>query len=484
MAYKDIQYAGEFTLDECKIISTTGNAFDVRDLVEQIEIFEDIYKATISGNIILKDTTNIVANFPIIGEERLILGLSTPQTNPTPETTVDYTQHPLIIYKINSKEDLQERSEVISLQFGSIEGLRNSYCRVSQSYKGQPSEIVDKILRDETYLNSPKILNVEETSNLVKIVFPNKRPFDCIKHLTNISNSKESNTSPTYLFYETTKGYHFRTFDGLSMQPPKMFYRQNTPTLEQTGTFNPKVGLETILNYHIIPSRDTIKNINNGMISSKLIAHDFYNKKVDNHLYDYLSNFQQEIYPDGGESRPLISSSPEPETGKIITEHEDTRIFVSSTSNGYNFSEEEIDDSGNKTGNIEYPYQSDNLDQTLQRKTSRLLQMTGGITVNLEVNGTTALQVGDKIYLEIETKSTMNNSIEDKDLTGAYIITRLKHIFLRSGELKHTILMQATKFSTRNTYPTGGVSSVGGLGTQPKLANKFTQSKIQQFTPI
>jgi len=170
MAYKDIQYAGEFTLDDCRIISTTGNVFDVRDLVEQIEIFEDIYKATISGNIILKDTTNIVANFPIIGEERLILGLSTPQTNPTPETTVDYTQHPLIIYKINSKEDLQERSEVISLQFGSIEGLRNSYCRVSQSYKGQPSEIVGKILRDETYLNSPKILNVEELKSEIKFI--------------------------------------------------------------------------------------------------------------------------------------------------------------------------------------------------------------------------------------------------------------------------------------------------------------------------
>ena len=61
---------------------------------------------------------------------------------------------------------------------------------VSQSYSGQPSQIVEKILRDETYLKSKKTFYFEPTANNVKIVFPNVRPFKCIKHLSNISNSQ------------------------------------------------------------------------------------------------------------------------------------------------------------------------------------------------------------------------------------------------------------------------------------------------------
>ena len=71
------------------------------------------------------------------------------------------------------QEGLNEASQVISLEFASSEGLRNQTCRISQSYSGQPSDIVEKILRDESYLNSKKELTVEPTANNVKIVFPN-----------------------------------------------------------------------------------------------------------------------------------------------------------------------------------------------------------------------------------------------------------------------------------------------------------------------
>ena len=62
----------------------------------------DHIKNNYNEYIVIKDTTNIIKNFPIIGEERLILKLQTPQSSPKPETTIDYTLSPLIIYKINS----------------------------------------------------------------------------------------------------------------------------------------------------------------------------------------------------------------------------------------------------------------------------------------------------------------------------------------------------------------------------------------------
>ena len=95
-------------------------------------------------------------NTPIIGEERLLLKLMTPQENPQPDTIIDFTNNPLMIYKINRQQGLGETSNLFSLQFGSIEGFRNQTSRVTQSYKGQTSDIIEKILRDELYLRSKK----------------------------------------------------------------------------------------------------------------------------------------------------------------------------------------------------------------------------------------------------------------------------------------------------------------------------------------
>ena len=158
VAKSDLQFAGEFLVEECQIVSTTGQVYDINPIVEEINVFENIYTAAISGDIVIKDTTNIVQNFPIIGEEKLILKIQTPQAKPEPETTIDFTLSPLIIYKINTQYGDGENAQIISLQFGSMEGFRNTTSRVSQSYSGQPSQIVEKILRDENYLKSKKTL--------------------------------------------------------------------------------------------------------------------------------------------------------------------------------------------------------------------------------------------------------------------------------------------------------------------------------------
>ena len=278
MSQSELQYAGEFLIDECSIISTTGNQFDLTDIVETINFYEHIYSNTITGSIIIKDTTNIVMNLPIIGEERLLLKLLTPQTSPKPETTIDYTLTPLLIHKINTQEGVGENAQIVSLQFCSIETFRNQTSRVSQSYKGTTTDIVEKILRDEFYLRSKKKLYKETSANLAKVVFPNYRPFKCIQYLTTISNSASNNSSPSYLFFETTKGYHFRTFDGLCKEPIKFYFREHIGSeLNESKATDAKLTMETLVKFQRVQKKDTMNNINNGMISSKLITHDVYN---------------------------------------------------------------------------------------------------------------------------------------------------------------------------------------------------------------
>ena len=49
VAKSDLQFAGEFLVEECKIVSTTGQVFDINPIVEEINVFENIYTSAISG---------------------------------------------------------------------------------------------------------------------------------------------------------------------------------------------------------------------------------------------------------------------------------------------------------------------------------------------------------------------------------------------------------------------------------------------------
>ena len=98
-----LQIAGEFQIETCKILTTSGMEFTINNVVQGITIFENIFTESISGVITIADTTDLVNNGPIIGEEKLLLKLVTPQANKTQETTIDFTKTPLLLYKIGTQ---------------------------------------------------------------------------------------------------------------------------------------------------------------------------------------------------------------------------------------------------------------------------------------------------------------------------------------------------------------------------------------------
>ena len=155
MAKSDLQFAGEFLLEECVLLTVNGTEIDISALVDTVNLYEDIFSMTVSGDIIIKDTNNLVLNAPIIGEEKLKLKIQTPQTSPkthNEENTsiVDYIVTPLQIYKINKVMGSGESALIYSLQFTTQEAFRNQISRVSQSYKGDPADIVEKICVTKT----------------------------------------------------------------------------------------------------------------------------------------------------------------------------------------------------------------------------------------------------------------------------------------------------------------------------------------------
>ena len=441
-----LQIAGEFQIETCKILTTSGMEFTINNVVQSITIFENIFSESISGVITIADTTDLVNNGPIIGEEKLLLKLVTPQANKTQETTIDFTKTPLLLYKIGTQMGEGEKAQIVTFHFTSQEAFYNSTALISKSYTGKCSEIVKKIFRDDRYLRSTKKLNVEETVGTKKIVFPNMKPFQAIKLLTRQSKSKNFNSSPSYLFYETTKGFNYRTVDGMCSQQPKLSYAETTPDAidDKSGQKDIVNNLTSISNYTVNTPRDIIGNSFHGMYGSKHTIHDLYNKSVSTRRYNYHKEFDKDTHLN---SQPLASESVDVITTKSISDYQDTINFVTTTSSGRGFEE-----------NSSYSFGSDNLGQIISRRQSRLRQLQNGISLNIEVPGNTFLQAGDTIDITIGASSSVTDRKNDPNLSGKFLITKIRHDFVEDKETKHTMLMTVIKDSTINQYPNAQVS--------------------------
>ena len=75
---RDVQFAGEFKLETCEIISSAGVVADITLSIVEINLFESIFSSSITGSIILADTNNLTDNLPIIGQEYISLKIVTP----------------------------------------------------------------------------------------------------------------------------------------------------------------------------------------------------------------------------------------------------------------------------------------------------------------------------------------------------------------------------------------------------------------------
>ena len=436
----ELQYAGEYDITQCKILTTSGKQFDILPVVQDIVIFESIFTQSITGIITILDTTDLVNNGPIIGEEKLQIKLLTPQVNEKPDTIIDYTKTPLDIYKIGGLRGDGEKANVLSLHFASQEVYKNAISKISRSYKGSCSDIVDKIFRDKEYLDSDKEITIEETNGLRKIVFPSMKPFKAIDMLCRQSNSKNFKDSPSYLFYETTKGYNFRSVDGLCSQEPKMTYEENVPDRVEGGVKNIDVNLRTINEFAVIGPRNTTDNIYEGMLSSNIKIHDIYNKKINYFTYNYFDEFDKDIHL---EDKPYISESKDKLSNKGLADYSNAMNFVTITSNGKSFDEPD-----------NYPYAPDDLEKIVMRRNSRLRQFQNSITLNMMIPGNTFIKAGDVLEIKIGASSTVTDRTNDPNYTGKYLITKIRHNFNNSKtDVRHTINMTVVKDSVNYEYP-------------------------------
>ena len=120
MAGRGIQYAGDYDIKEIKLFASSGNVIDLSEVVIAINIYEDIFSPSITGNIAVVDTNAIIMNAPITGQDYISFKITTPGLE---NQSIDFTENVMSIHRIDTRVSVSDRYRSFYITFLFTRGI-------------------------------------------------------------------------------------------------------------------------------------------------------------------------------------------------------------------------------------------------------------------------------------------------------------------------------------------------------------------------
>ena len=451
----NIEFAGDYDLKNIFLHNHFGEVIDIKNLVQELNIYESIYKNALTGSVVIIDAQNLIAKLEIQGLERISFKLSTPGANNTRDIVdaSEATGHPFHVYKITDRKQLSPGTLLYTLHFGSREFMRNLRTKVSQAYDGRLDRAVHQIMFDENYLDSRKEMTYEPCGNSDKVVIPNLRPFDAINMIAEKSLPEKSN-GVGYYFYETTKGFHFRSWDNMisvngrhRRDTKQQFYYMplniTDPEIEDkiNHEYKSVESYRFINNFH-----DVAANTVGGTYGHRVISYNLFDKSFEQDDYHYHNDFvfskHSEHAGRGDNEKYAIAESFVDEDDKSVSDYPESRVSLQSTTRFLHNEDKgavyglDVLQDGKQTG----------------KRIAQQAQVIQGTALKLVVKGQSYLEAGDLIEFKLRSVDEKNtDGVEDPQYAGKYVITKIRH---QINAEKYIMVLECAKDSVKQGFST------------------------------
>ena len=488
-----LEFAGDYHLPYIHLHNHKGEGLSAEThgentspLVVEMNIYESLFANCITGSLVIADTNNLISNLPIQGTERLSFRLSTKLDNDTSHTTIDCTEkggHPMHVYALTDKQQIGDNMQTYTLHFASREFVRNLRLKVSESFEGRMDEMVLKIFTDPDYLDSNKSLYYQKTRNQDKIVVPNLNPFAAIGMMCQRALPDNiSSRGAGYLFYETTKGFHFRSWESLcvtkgnQLRDAKQRFRyvQVNQGPGRRGKAKEKEdtvieGYKNIENYKFTNNfHDVAANTALGTYGHRVITHNIYDKSYREDDYHYHNSFDDTAH---AEDWPAVVDTPvdydtvdlpnNKNRQKGVSDYPEARVTLQPTTR---FAHNE------DTGHFGTDVTDDGILEG--ERMARINKIISATKLEMTVKGQAWLQVGDVVDFDlqsVENRDNIEGSVLDAQYSGRYIITHIRH---RVAQDMYKQVLTCVKDSVKNGFGYADKSFTEIAG-EPKVSPTF-----------
>lgn len=224
-------------INMCRIVSRFGTeesyalaGLNLVQSIKAIELYEDIFTASMTGTATFKDSSSLSTLFRLDGTEdlHLIFSVFNPETQQF--RTYGSETQPLVftMYAQNHRTRITAGSERFEVKLVSAELYGAGEYKISKTYKNR---FIEDIIQDimKNGLNSNKKFSfVEKTKTPITMTIPFLTPIQAIKLLCMHGQSETQETN--YLFFETLDGFQFRSIRSIIEES----LNKNIPTISQT----------------------------------------------------------------------------------------------------------------------------------------------------------------------------------------------------------------------------------------------------------
>jgi len=398
----------QFSVNELYLLTSKGS-FDITMVFEELNIFDNMFTPCMSGNVMVKDSNNIIDNLNIDGGEYIKISIDKGEDNPS----YFGFEKMFRIYKISNISNNNFTTKTFILHFVSDEYILSEQKKISQSYSGLYSDFVKNILTKELKISptTPKdgkagIQSITQSKGIVDIIVPVLTPFDSIEW---ISKRAVSKTLPDFVFYETQFGYSFVSLGSLMSSPATADINFNPKSIDN-DIMSEMVGARR---FKVISSFHVADNTTNGVYAGKFSGFDTLTRTNRTTNIDYIDKvFSKMDHPNKNPILPTTKDS----------NQYDSRIVV------YPYAEPRTTNQYIKGNNTELSSKIDNTqDYIFQRKSIFYALMQRRIQIVLP--GNFYLCTGKIVNILLPNYTSNDGSREpvDASMSGNYIILGTRH---------------------------------------------------------
>ena len=415
------------------IASNEGKTAQLIGGIIKLQYFESLLNDTVSSNILYVDTggavdgKTVLDGLPLVGGEKSRFIMEDNQG-----TELEVT---LYANNITPLSD-DTHGQLVSISSVSKEYLLNEKIRLYEKFKGKISEAVKKILTDGNYLGTQKdISGVDDTfEEEYNFMGNSKKPFYTINWISKKAvpavsgEAAASGKTAGFFFWETSKGYHFKSIDTLLGQEPKKNIIYND-TPDDCGKKVPEGYDVKALSF----SKDNIQNTEDkervGARDTRIVTFDPFNG-----LYKIST-------PNSGDTEDSITTG-----GKKLATQNPELIRPGANKN-FSRTTYALKDTGSlPSGTTEQQLEKskdENLkvEKVLNQSIMRYNQFFS-FKAEVVIPGDFSLHAGDAVYIDSPQQSDKLTEEVNEQSGGLYIITELCHYLDLNGTYTKLLLVR------------------------------------------
>lgn len=433
--FAGIVNAEDFYLSEVTLITAMGEV-SLKSLMVEISYYEDIFKGTISGQILISDSVSLIDRMGMNGSEYLKLKFSKTK-NASAESTVSRFFR---VYRVSERILKNSETETYTLNFCSEELLLSEQMKLSKSYIGQTiSDIVYDILSRQLGIDD-KYLYIGPTTGLQDRIIPYMKPFEAVHWLSNYAQNAQYKGAD-YLFYENSFGFNFASLQELFMRDTYNEYiygQRNAGSVYDSAEITRN--LTNIKSFTFLDTFDVLYGTSTGAFANRLITIDPLTMSYKDTKFDYIKDAYGKYvtlnkFPVIGDTKNRFGKKPNENADAVL------KVMISNPSQK------------KAKGIIDKPWTvtEDIQAETFVPNRTAQLALSHYSRIRVVLPGDPNLTVGRVIKLNLPSNgknadgSNFNEGEKDVYNSGNYLITAVRHII--NAERAYDTVLEVVKDS-------------------------------------